>query len=150
MGFGKLTVVIALCLSINALLCLGRKKPGTDILYECVWSQSCKCKKPDRFVSCYKYLTETSQRWIVDQFNACCPVELEYGVDGLGLQNVCSIDDKEFKRCSDEFLSHFKKRYAEAAIGLHGPDESPAFEKGRACLEAIVSFCESNPDGCMR
>ncbi|GBN29821.1 hypothetical protein AVEN_129082-1 [Araneus ventricosus] len=90
-----------------------------------------------------------SQRWVVDQYNACCPFELDYDLVGLGLENICSIDDKEFKRCSDEFLSHFKKRYAEAAIGLHGPDESPAFEKGRACLEAIVSFCESNPDGCM-
>ncbi|CAL1281194.1 unnamed protein product [Larinioides sclopetarius] len=129
MGFGKL-VVIGLHLLINALLCLGRKKPGSDVLYQCIEYQTCNCNKPDRFESCYGYLTKTSQRWIVDKFNACSSKKLDYDGPGEGLRSLCSTEDKEFERCYNELLSHFKKRYM--------------------CLEAIVSFCEANPEGCMR
>ncbi|GBN60781.1 hypothetical protein AVEN_118110-1 [Araneus ventricosus] len=41
-------------------------------------------------------------------------------------------------------------RSREAAAGMHGPDESPGFAKARKCLEAILAFCESTPDMCMR
>ncbi|CAL1281190.1 unnamed protein product [Larinioides sclopetarius] len=74
---------------------------------------------------------------------------MEYNSVGEGLQNTCSLDENEFKRCYDELISKFKKRYGEASMGMHGPDEIPAFEEGRKCLEAILIFCEANPEGCV-
>ncbi|GBO04137.1 hypothetical protein AVEN_53006-1 [Araneus ventricosus] len=76
-------------------------------------------------------------------------VNFEYEDISNRMQDSCSIDDKEFKPCYDEIYSHYKKRYTEIVTGMHGQDEGGAFEKARACLEAIVNFCESDPDGCV-
>ncbi|KAF8787130.1 uncharacterized protein LOC129972702 [Argiope bruennichi] len=155
MGFAlrKLVAVIVFCISINVLVCFGRrntgKNSGSEALYECIQAQMCKCNKPERFGGCYEHLTEKSQEWFVDQLNTCNLVEFEYGKIIEGLQNICSHDSSKLKTCFDENNSKLMQRYKEVAMGMHGPEENPAFEKARTCLEAILAFCQSSPDMCM-
>ncbi|CAL1281189.1 unnamed protein product [Larinioides sclopetarius] len=109
----------------------------------------CECDKPERFGDCYEELTEKTQKWLVDQLNSCELVVIEYGQITEGMKKVCTLENNQFKPCFDEANSKLMKHYKEVATGMHGPEESPAFEKARKCIEAIVSFCESTPDMCM-
>ncbi|GBO03325.1 hypothetical protein AVEN_48563-1 [Araneus ventricosus] len=121
MGFAvrRFVGVIALCLSINALLCSGRKKKqSSDALFECVLKQTCDCDKPQRFGDCYGQLTEQSQNWMVDQLNSCNLVELEYGLFTEGMQKLCSVANNEFKPCFDESNTQLMKRYVSTLIYL--------------------------------
>ncbi|GBN09406.1 hypothetical protein AVEN_36819-1 [Araneus ventricosus] len=152
LAVGRLIAVIAVCLSMNALLCLGRKKPGNDgneSLYECVKKQMCDCGNPERFGDCNARLTEQSQRWMVDQLNSCNLFEVEYGQFTEGLRKLCSFPDNDFKPCFDEANRQFRKLYAEVSTGMRGPDETKGFVEGRTCLESIIDFCDSSPDFCM-
>ncbi|GBN32969.1 hypothetical protein AVEN_123574-1 [Araneus ventricosus] len=152
MGFviSRFVIVIVLCFSISALLCLGRKKKSVNkALQACAHTQMCECGISQRFGDCYEYLTENSRRWLVDELNSCNLVELEYGQTAEAMQKLCSVDPDEFRPCFDETNSKLMKRTVAAATGIYGPDESSAFAKSRICIEAILAFCDSTSDMCM-
>ncbi|GBM84207.1 hypothetical protein AVEN_94413-1 [Araneus ventricosus] len=64
-------------------------------------------------------------------------VEFDYEHITEGLKNVCSVVADEFKPCYDDAVSHYKKRYSEVVIGMHGPVESLSYEKARVCLGSL-------------
>ncbi|XP_055942833.1 uncharacterized protein LOC129972646 [Argiope bruennichi] len=146
----RLVIVIVLCFSIKAFLCSARRsKSGNEALLQCTLKQMCECGIRQRFEDCYNELTDNSKIWMVDELNTCNLVQLEYDEVQEDIDKICTLDREELRPCFNEFNNKATRRIIEASSGMHGPYESPAFERARKCSEAIVAFCQSTPDMCM-
>ncbi|GIY65842.1 hypothetical protein CDAR_51801 [Caerostris darwini] len=92
--FSVLTVLI-ICLSTTILLCVATVSNKDTAIMECVDQQMCRCDLVNRFDKCYKYLTDETKIWFVDQINACEIEQVETTAYTDGIKKICTHGREE-------------------------------------------------------
>ncbi|XP_055942801.1 uncharacterized protein LOC129972624 [Argiope bruennichi] len=129
-----------------------RKRPEIPeearfIPYNCMIFQICDCGLYERFQTCYEILTEETQAWIIDEFNACELGTFNYDF-AAAMDLICKIPDEDRKPCYSVLYEKYSERLNQSASQL-GSDETPAFAKAGNCAEPIYGYCEAYPGSCM-
>ncbi|GFU07856.1 uncharacterized protein NPIL_609911 [Nephila pilipes] len=144
--------VIIICL-LAPPFCEGLRKrkgpPKSEALFNCFYRQICECGVYEAAQECYSKLTEPGQTWLIGVSNTCGLNDFLEGRYAYDVEIMCtSYERDEVRHCFDIVNQKTMERMREVA--LTDPEETKGLQRTRNCLEAIIAYCESANQGCMR